>query len=133
MKHAVGVAYHFFNDFDTRPEVERLVRKTYDGPLALAVDYMVFNVTKDDIKVRMAVINEDVWPLPSVTPKLPADPSQRIGSPSRRPPPVWARPCRPRFRSAYREAGTLKARLDSGLECLTVTPVRSLNSRRISS
>ena len=40
---------------------------------------MVFNVTKDDIKVRMAVINEDVWPLPSVTPKLPADPSQRIG------------------------------------------------------
>jgi ribonuclease Z len=27
----------------------------------------------------MAIINEDVWPLPSVTEKLPADPSQRIG------------------------------------------------------
>ena len=53
---------------------------TYDGPArALAVDYMVFNVTKDDIDVRMAVVDEDVWPLPSVTPKLPADPSQRIG------------------------------------------------------
>ena len=31
------------------------IRQTYDGPLALAVDYMVFNVTKDDIRVRMAV------------------------------------------------------------------------------
>ena len=40
---------------------------------------MVFNVTKDDVRVRMASINEDVWPLPSVTPKLPADPSERIG------------------------------------------------------
>jgi len=79
IKPRLAVAYHFFNDFDTRPEVERLVRMTYDGPLALAVDYMVINVTKDDIKVRMAVINEDVWPLPSVTAKLPADPSERIG------------------------------------------------------
>ncbi len=75
----LAVAYHFFNDFNTRPEVERLVRMSYDGPLALAVDYMVFNVTPDDIRVRMAVINEDAWPLPSVDPKLPADPSERIG------------------------------------------------------
>ena len=79
IKPRLAVAYHFFNDFDTQPEVERLVRMTYDGPLALAVDYMVFNVTKEDIRVRMAVINEDAWPLPSVTEKLPADPSQRIG------------------------------------------------------
>ena len=78
-KPRLAVGYHFFNDFDTQPEVERLVRMTYDGPLALAVDYMVFNVTKKDIKVRMAIINEDTWPLPSVTEKLPADPSQRIG------------------------------------------------------
>ncbi len=79
IKPRLAVGYHFFNDFDTQPEVERLVRMTYDGPLALAVDYMVFNVTKEDIRVRMAVINEDAWPLPSVTEKLPADPSQRIG------------------------------------------------------
>lgn len=79
IKPRLAVAYHFFNDFDTQPEIEHLVRMTYDGPLALAVDYMVFNVTKDDLKVRMAVINEDVWPLPSVTEKLPADPSQRVG------------------------------------------------------
>ena len=55
------------------------IRRTYDGPLALAVDYMVFNVTKDDVRVRMAVIDEDIWPMPSVTPKLPADPADRIG------------------------------------------------------
>jgi ribonuclease Z len=75
----MAVAYHFFNDFDTAPVVEGLVRKTYDGPLSSAVDYMVWNVTKDNIRTRMAVINEDTWPLPSVTEKLPADPSQKIG------------------------------------------------------
>ena len=32
----------------------------------VAIDYMVFNVTKDDIRVRMAAIDESVWPLPSV-------------------------------------------------------------------
>ena len=75
----MAVAYHFFNDFDTAPVVEGLVRKTYDGPLSSAVDYMVWNVTKDSIRTRMAIINEDIWPLPSVTEKLPADPSQKIG------------------------------------------------------
>jgi ribonuclease Z len=30
---------------------------TYDGPLALATDYMVFNVTRDDVRVRMAAID----------------------------------------------------------------------------
>ena len=35
---------------------------------------MVFNVTKDDSRVRMAAIDEDIWPQTSVTEKLPADP-----------------------------------------------------------
>ena len=55
------------------------VRQTYDGELALSVDYMVFNVTKDDIRVRMAVADEDIWPQPSITEKLPADPNDRVG------------------------------------------------------
>jgi ribonuclease Z len=42
------------------------VRKTYDGPLALARDLMVVNVTKDKINVRMAVVDEYVLP-PDVT------------------------------------------------------------------
>ena len=36
------------------------------------------DVTKDDIRVRMAAIDESVWRLPSVTKKLPADPTQRV-------------------------------------------------------
>ena len=75
----MAVGYHFFNDFDTAPTVLSDVRRTYDGPLALATDYMVFNVTKDDVRVRMAAIDEDIWPQPATQPKLPPDLSQRIG------------------------------------------------------
>ena len=71
----MAVAYHFFNDFDTSPAVLRDIRRTYDGPLALAVDYMVFNVSKDNIKVRMAAVDEDIWPQPSTIPLMPPDPS----------------------------------------------------------
>jgi ribonuclease Z len=45
----------------------------------MATDYMVWNVTKDDIRVRMAVIDEDIWPQPAVGKKLPPDRSKRIG------------------------------------------------------
>ncbi len=79
IKPRLAVGYHFFNDFDTAPNVEKMIRTTYDGRLALAVDYMVFNVTKDDIRVRMAVIDEDIWPQPAIQPKLPPDASKRIG------------------------------------------------------
>jgi ribonuclease Z len=75
----MAVAYHFFNDYNTVPRILEQIRLTYDGPLALATDLMVFNVTKDDIRVRMAVIDEDIWPLPSITETLPADPSDRVG------------------------------------------------------
>jgi ribonuclease Z len=74
----LGVGYHFFNDFDTAPLVYEEVRKTYDGPLALAVDYMVFNVTKDYFSVRMAAIDEDIWPQPATKPKLQADRSKAL-------------------------------------------------------
>ena len=45
----------------------------------LATDYTVFNVTEDNLRVRMAVIDEDIWPQPSTTEKLPADPADRVG------------------------------------------------------
>ena len=60
----MAVGYHFYNDHDTLPVVLEGVRTTYDGPVALATDYMVFNVTRDDVRVRMAAIDEDIWPLP---------------------------------------------------------------------
>ncbi|MHC4306539.1 MAG: hypothetical protein ACYTES_19295, partial [Planctomycetota bacterium] len=33
--------------------------------------------TKDDIRVRMAVVDEDVWPPPATETPLPPDPSRR--------------------------------------------------------
>ncbi len=79
IKPRMAVGYHVFNDFDTQPQIVEEVRSTYDGPFELAVDYMVFNVTKDDIRVRMAVVDEDIWPQPSVTEKVAADPRDRVG------------------------------------------------------
>ncbi len=78
-KPRIAVAYHFFNDFDTLPEQLAQVRQTYDGPLSMATDYMVWNITKTDIRVRMAVIDEDIWPQPAVGEKLPPDRNARIG------------------------------------------------------
>ena len=75
----MAVGYHFFNDFDTAPAIQADIRKYYDGPLALATDYMVFNITSDDIRVRMAAIDEDIWPQRGTQRPLPADLSQRIG------------------------------------------------------
>jgi len=75
----LAVGYHVFNDFDTKPQIMSEIRQTYDGPVELATDYMVFNVTKDNIRVRMAAVDESVWPQPSVYPKASADPKDRIG------------------------------------------------------
>ncbi len=79
IKPRLAVGYHVFNDFDTFPQIMKEIRSTYDGPVEVTIDYMVFNVTKDEIRVRMAAIDEAVWPLPSVTEKLSADPSKRFG------------------------------------------------------
>jgi ribonuclease Z len=78
IKPRLAVAYHFFNDFDIAPDIIERVETTYDGPLSLATDYMVWNITKDDIRVRMAVVDEDVWPPPLTEEPLVPDPNQRI-------------------------------------------------------
>ena len=78
IKPRMAIAYHFFNDYDTQPDINDRVRKTYDGPLSLSTDYMVWNITKDDIRVRMASVNEDIWPPPATATKQLPDPSERI-------------------------------------------------------
>jgi ribonuclease Z len=78
IKPRMAVAYHFFNDFDTSPDIEKRIRTTYDGPLSLSMDYMVWNITKDNIRTRMAIYDEDVWPpAPSEKPQVP-DPKLRV-------------------------------------------------------
>jgi ribonuclease Z len=71
VKPRMAVAYHFFKDFDTTAQVHDRIRTTYDGPLSLADDFMVWNVTKDDIKVRMAVVEERTWSPPAASPAEP--------------------------------------------------------------
>ena len=78
-KPRLAVGYHFQNDFDTNPEVHSRVRKTYDGPLALAEDYMVFNISEnDDPRVRMSAIDEAIWPSAAQKEKLPPDTSKMV-------------------------------------------------------
>jgi ribonuclease Z len=64
IKPRMAVAYHFFKDFDTTGEVNDRIRTTYEGPLSLAEDFMVWNITKDDIRVRMGVVEEATWAPP---------------------------------------------------------------------
>ncbi len=78
VKPRLAIGYHFYNDFDTEPEVRDRVRKTYDGPLDLALDYMVWNVTKDDIRVRMSAVDEEVWPSPPLKKKIAPDTGSAI-------------------------------------------------------
>ena len=78
IKPRMAVAYHFFKDFDTTASINDRIRTTYDGPLSLAEDYMVWNITKDDIRVRLAIIDEDVWPPPATEKPQKPDPSIRI-------------------------------------------------------
>ena len=68
-----AVCYHFQNDFDTARVVKSEIRKTYDGPLDLALDFMVWNVTKDKIRTRMAVPNHESFPAPPQRMKQPPD------------------------------------------------------------
>jgi ribonuclease Z len=74
----LAIGYHFYNDFDTEPEVRDRVRRTYDGPLDLAADYMVWNVTKDEIRVRMSAIDEEIWPSPPLKKKISPDTASAI-------------------------------------------------------
>jgi len=60
----MAVAYHFFKDFDTTASVNDRIRTTYDGPLSLAEDFMVWNVTKDKITTRMAEVDHHTWAPP---------------------------------------------------------------------
>ncbi len=62
VKPRLAVGYHSVQSPENNAAIMEDVRKTYDGPLALARDLMVINVTKEKIEVRMAVVDEYVLP-----------------------------------------------------------------------
>jgi len=67
-----AIGYHFFNEEATRFGIYDGVRQTYSGPLSLAADNMVWNITKDKIVERMTVSPDQAWAVPG--PKNPPSP-----------------------------------------------------------
>lgn len=74
-KHAI--AYHFFNEEGTRYGIYEGIRETYDGPLSMATDMMVWNLNKDGISERMAVTTDDAWDVEGPNTGLERDPSRK--------------------------------------------------------
>ena len=72
-----AIAYHFFNEEGTRFGVYDGIRETYSGPLSLATDMMVWNITKDAIRERMAVSPDEAWDVPGTEEALSPDPTRK--------------------------------------------------------
>jgi ribonuclease Z len=72
-----AVAFHFFNEEATRYGLYDNIRETYDGPLSMATDLMVWNITKDSITERMAVVTEEAWAVPGTAKQPEADRSRK--------------------------------------------------------
>jgi ribonuclease Z len=80
-KHAV--AYHFQNDADTLPALVRAVEQLYDGPVDYAQDLMVWNVTKDGVRTRMAAVTREAFPTPPLKEKQIDTSADRYQTPER--------------------------------------------------
>ena len=61
-----AVAYHALLDQGTQQynAYYDSIRQTYDGPLSIASDLMVWNVSKGKIRERMAVVTPNAWAVP---------------------------------------------------------------------
>ncbi|UCH47821.1 MAG: MBL fold metallo-hydrolase [Betaproteobacteria bacterium] len=71
-----AIAYHFFNEADTLPTMTAAIRETYDGPLTMAEDNLVWNITKDDIRVRTSVPDDEAWSVQG--PRKPPKPDRTV-------------------------------------------------------
>jgi ribonuclease Z len=73
----MAIAYHFINDVSTNERVLQEIRSTYDGPLTLAQDLLVWNVTRDRITVRETVGQQHTWPSKSKLSNARIEPEKR--------------------------------------------------------
>jgi ribonuclease Z len=65
----LGVATHFQVDEDTVEPAMRDIRTWYDGPVTVATDLLVINVSKDGIRQRYAQVSDYEWyPTPRLYP-----------------------------------------------------------------
>jgi ribonuclease Z len=67
-----AVAYHTYDEL--LPSVRDGIRETYDGPLSMATDMMVWNITEDKITERMAVSPDRAWAVEGTTEQPPPQP-----------------------------------------------------------
>ena len=82
LKPRLAVGYHSVQSPENNAAIMDGIRKVYDGPLAIARDLTVINVTPKTIKVRMATVDEYVLP-PDVTPGYVKAPRTNPKSPSK--------------------------------------------------
>jgi ribonuclease Z len=68
-----AVAYHFFNEADTRYPIYDGIRETYDGPLSMATDNMMWNIRRDEVTERMVVSSDEAWDVEAAGKKLAPD------------------------------------------------------------
>ncbi len=73
----MAIAYHTFNDFNTAPDIINGIRQTYDGPLTLADDLLVWNIKTDQILTRRVIGTDEPLPAAPPSPAGPPDPSER--------------------------------------------------------
>jgi ribonuclease Z len=73
-----AVAYHALLDKGTQQynHYYDSIRSTYDGPLSIASDLMVWNVTKDQILERMTVATGNAWAVPGTATQPPPQPGK---------------------------------------------------------
>ena len=72
-----AIAYHFFDEEGTRYGIYDGIRETYDGPLSMATDMMVWNLTRGGVTERMAVSTDEAWDVPGTEPGLEPDPTRK--------------------------------------------------------
>ena len=79
----MSVMWHLAVDHDTVGAAYREMRTQYDGPVTIAQDHTVFNLTEAGVVVRQAVVDPAPWPV--------LGPTQVTGPPMSAPhaPPAW--------------------------------------------
>jgi len=71
-----AIAYHALLDKGTAQYnlYYDSIRQTYDGPLSIGTDLMVWNITKDEITERMAVVTQNAWAVEGTAKQPPPQP-----------------------------------------------------------
>jgi ribonuclease Z len=69
-----AVAYH--HQEELAPSIREAIRTTYAGPLSMATDLMTWNITKDKITERMAVVTRRANAVEGPTPQPPPEPGR---------------------------------------------------------